>query len=163
MTIMENGKMSELTRIISNVVIHRPVEQVFAFGTTPRYWPDWHPTAVSVHGAIDRPVTEGDEILEYERLAFLTGSISWRVRLAAAPARWIIDGVVNNVPFFHGTTTSITYTLESVAAGTRLHRDMTYRVPNAFGRLLDHLYFSAHNARQSQRAVEGMKRILESI
>jgi len=153
--------MPKETRINSTVVIRRPVESVFRFGSTPRHWPAWHPTALSVSGTVDQPVKAGDEILERDRFSFLEGCIRWRVRHATAPTEWVIDGVVDEVPLFRGTTTSITYTLSTTDGGTRLERVMTYRVPNALGRLLDQLYFKWHNARQSQRAVERMKHLLE--
>lgn len=153
--------MPRETRIISSVVIRRPVESVFTFGATPRHWPAWHPTALSVSGSVDQPVQAGDEILERDRFSFLEGCIHWRVRGATAPTGWVIDGVVDEVPLFRGTTTSITYTLSATDGGTRLERVMTYRIPNALGRLLDRLYFKGHNARQSQRAVERMKHLLE--
>jgi uncharacterized membrane protein len=149
------------TRVTSSVDIQRPIEDVFRFGSTPRTWPQWHPTALSVSGAVDRSVREDDQILEQDRFSFLKGSIRWRVRRSTPPSGWIIDGVVEGVPLFAGTTTSITYTLTTVPGGTRLQRDMTYRIPGALARLLDRLYFRSHNVRQSQRAVERMKQLLE--
>lgn len=148
-------------RIRSAVEIRRPIEDVFRFGSTPHNWPAWHPTALSVSGAVDRPVRDGDQILEQDRFSFLKGSIRWHVRRASPPTGWIIDGIVDEVPIFRGTTTSIVYTLRPIPGGTRLERDMTYRVPNALARFLDRIYFKAHNARQSQRAVERMKLLLE--
>jgi hypothetical protein len=153
--------MHEETRIVTTVVIRRPLECVFRFGSTPRNWPARHPTALAVTGAVDQPVQAGAEILEHDRFSFLKGCIRWRVRSATAPTGWVIDGVLDEVPLFRGTTTSITYTLTPADGGTFLERIMTYRTPNALARLLDRLYFKAHNARQSQRAVERMRHLLE--
>lgn len=152
---------SEPVRIVNSVTIQRPPEQVFEYGATPRTWPEWHPTALSVTGAVTAPVHAGAEILEQDRFAFLRGCIRWRARESAPARGWTIDGVVDGVPWFRGTTTSITYTLSPTPDGTLLRRDMTYRVPSTFARWLDRLYFRAHNARQSQRAIENMKARLE--
>ncbi len=149
------------TRIVSAVEIRRPIGEVFQFGATPRHWPAWHPTATSVSGAVNDPVREGERILERDRFSFLNGCIRWRVRRVTPPTGWVIDGVVDEVPLFRGTTTSITYTLSTFAGGTRLKRDMTYSVPSGLARVLDRIEFRNHNARQSQRAVERMKQLLE--
>ena len=154
--------MIKETRIISVVQIRRPIQDVFKFGSTPRFWPMWHPTAQSVTGAIDHPVQVGDEISEQERFAFLHGSMQWRVRESEAPTRWTIDGVLEDVPLFKGTSASVTYTLTFEDGKTHLERDMSYRVPNLLSRLLDRLYFRKHNAEQSQLAVDRMKLFLES-
>jgi hypothetical protein len=151
------------TLVVSTVLIDCSPEEVFAFGSTPQTWPTWHPTALSVSGATGRPVRAGDEIFEEDRFSFLRGNISWRVREATPSSGWVIDGVVGGVPLFGGTITSIRYTLTRVGASTRLERVMTYRVPNALARLLDLVYFRRHNVRQSQRAVERMKALLEEV
>lgn len=150
------------TRIISVVEIRRFIGDVFEFGSTPRNWPTWHPTATSVSGAVDRPIQEGDRILEQDRFSFLVGCIRWKVGRVVPPSTWTIEGLVDEVPIFRGTTTTITYTLKPVPGGTRLERDMTYSVPSTLARFLDWLHFKQHNTRQSQRAVEQMKQLLES-
>lgn len=147
--------------IVSSVVIRRSPQDVFDFGASPQSWPTWHPTALSVSGIVDRPVRAGEEVFEQDRFAFLKGSIHWKVRHATAPTGWSYDGIVSGVPLAAGTRTSVTYVLSPAEGGTRLERTMTYSIPGAMGRFLDWLYFKGHNARQSQRAVETLKRLLE--
>lgn len=153
--------MRDEVLIVESVMIRRSPDDVFNFGASPQSWPAWHPTALSVSGVIDRPVRAGEEVIEQDRFAFLKGSIHWKVRHAKAPLGWAIDGVVSGLPFAAGTTTSVTYVLRPVEGGTRLERTMTYRIPSAVGRFLDRLYFKGHNVRQSRRAVNAMKHLLE--
>ncbi|MEV6313773.1 SRPBCC family protein [Streptomyces sp. NPDC051776] len=149
-------------RIVNTVQIRRTPAEVFAYAAAARSWPEWHPTATSVSGEVDRPVEAGDEVIEQDRFAMLKGSIHWRVRHATPALSWTIDGVVHGVPLSEGTTTSVEYVLSAQADGTRLDRTMTYNVPGRALRVLDALYFRRHNARQSERAVRRMKKILES-
>lgn len=153
--------MTREVKIVSSTFIGRPPLEVFATGATPRSWPAWHPTATSVSGQIDRPVQPGDQILEQDRFAILTGSIEWQVRAATPGRGWTIDGVVRGVPFADGTVVSITYVLTPVADGTALMRTMTYRPTHVGARLLDWVYLRRHNVTQSDHAIKGLKRLLE--
>lgn len=154
--------MSAAGPIVATVEIARTPAEVFAFAATPWSWPQWHPTATSVSGVTDRPVTAGDHVTEQDRFAVLCGTIVWQV-LRADPGRgWSIHGAVHGLPFADGTTTAITYTLTPVAGGTRLGRTMTYTVPGRAARALDRLYFRRHNRQQSERAVRGLKALLEA-
>jgi hypothetical protein len=148
-------------QIDNTVFIARRPDEIFAFAATPRTWPMWHPTATSVSGVTERPIEAGDEVLETDRFAFLRGSILWAVRRATPGAGWAIDGVLSGVPLASGTRTSVSYALTEVDGGTRFERSMTYSIPSPVFRLLDAAYFERHNRHQSQRAVDGLKALLE--
>lgn len=149
--------------LVENAIfIDREPEDVYAFAATPASWPQWHPTATSVSGAIDRPVEVGDDVHETDRFAFLSGAIHWTVRRADPGQGWAYDGVLTGVPLASGTTTRVSYLLASVEGGTRMERTMTYTIPGrAFG-MLDALYFERHNAQQSARALAQLKALLHA-
>lgn len=153
--------MAREVRIVNKVEIGLPADEVFRRAATPATWPEWHPTALSVSGDIDRPVEAGDEIVEQDRFSFLRGSIEWQVREAAPGRGWIIDGVVSGVPLAAGARTTVQYVLSEIEAGTRVERTMTYRAPSLRAHVLDLVYLRRHNAVQSERAIQGMKRLLE--
>lgn len=154
--------MTRTVEIVSATHIARPPHEVFATGATPRTWPQWHPTATSVTGDVDRPVRVGGQVLEQDRFAVLTGSIEWRVSAATPGHGWTIDGVVRGVPFADGTTVSISYELSPTPDGTAVVRTMTYAPAGLGARLLDKVFLRRHNAAQSERAIRGLKRLLET-
>ncbi len=154
--------MRQPTQIISTATINRSIEDVFDYGTTARHWPEWHPTAAAVSGATERSLSEGEQVLEQEKFVFLKGQIRWKMHKRSVPTLWILDGILENIPIFHGTRVTITYTLTAQSGMTVLTRDMAYRAPNAVAKFLDAIFFRHHNTRQSQRAVDRLKKALEN-
>ncbi len=153
--------MHKPTTVFSAALISRSPEDVFDFGTTPRHWPQWHPTARAVSGATDHPLQEGGQVLEEDKFIFLRGRIRWTLQKRSAPALWVLDGIVEGIPLFHGTKVTITYTLVPKGGRTLLNREMAYRVPNLGARILDCMLFRRHNVKQSQLAVDQLKKALE--
>ncbi|MCB1554769.1 MAG: SRPBCC family protein [Xanthomonadales bacterium] len=153
--------MTDPVVIQSSVEIRRAPEEVFAFASTPANWPVWHPTALSVEGDVAGPLKPGDRILEQDRFLFLRGQIRWQAHAVDAPRSWTIEGVVEGIPMFSGTTTTVSYTVTPVAEGARIDRTMHYRPSTAVGRALDWLIFRRHNRHQSQHALDAIKRLLD--
>lgn len=153
--------MSQDVTIVNSIEIRRPAEEVFVFASTPANWPVWHPTALSVEGDVAGPLKPGDHILEQDQFLFLRGQIRWRARAVDAPRSWTIEGVVEGIPMFSGTTTTVSYSVAPTADGARIHRRMSYRPSSAIGRMLDWLIFRRHNRHQSQRALDGIKRLMD--
>ena len=56
------------SHVASAVRIHREIADVFAFFTTPKNWPRWHPASISVAGAMDHSLAVGEEVTEEFRM-----------------------------------------------------------------------------------------------
>ena len=56
------------SHVVSTVRIHRDTADVFAFFTTPKNWPRWHPASISVAGATDHSLEAGEEVTEEFRM-----------------------------------------------------------------------------------------------
>jgi uncharacterized protein YndB with AHSA1/START domain len=108
-------------RIITTVQIRRPVDEVFAFVTTPGNWPRWHPSSLGVTGAADHPLDVGEEVIEQFRVAGQHGTAVWTVRECQAPRRWVIDGAAEN-----SNRATITYTLTPTQGGTTFERELVF-------------------------------------
>lgn len=114
-------------RIVTTAHLRRPIEEVFAFLTTPANWPRWHPSSLGVTGAADHPLAVGEEVTEQFRVAGQYGTAVWTVRERQAPHRWVIDGVAEN-----GNQATITYTLTAQNGGTAFERELLFtRLPPA--------------------------------
>jgi hypothetical protein len=57
------------TRIVNEVTINGPLDDVFDLVTTARYWTEWHPATVGVSGVVDRPIASGAVIRERAQIA----------------------------------------------------------------------------------------------
>ena len=53
-----------MERVTTESDIQRPIEAVFAFVTTPAYWPSWHPSSLGVSGATDHSLEVGERVTE---------------------------------------------------------------------------------------------------
>jgi uncharacterized protein YndB with AHSA1/START domain len=146
-----------MTRIVTAVVIGAPIEQVFAFVTTPANWPRWHPASKAVSGAVDHSLKPGERLIEEVETAGYRGQASWVVREREAPVRWLIEGEGNT-----GGHALITYRLSVQPDGTRFERELVYRMPNAWYALLDLLFVRRRMAAQSAEALRRLKALLEA-
>src|SRR5438034_205416 len=68
-----------MTRIYTRISIQRPIEEVFAYVTTPANWPRWHPSSLGVRGAADHPLEVGEQVTEDFRVAGRCGEVVWTV------------------------------------------------------------------------------------
>ena len=144
-------------RIVNEVVIARPPQQVYDYVTTPGNWPRWHPSSVAVHGATDHSLAMGESVVEDFIVAGRHGSVTWTVVAREAPSRWSIDG--KNVDSRGGGT--VTYTLRPEGGGTRFERVLTYHMPNLLAGILDHFGVRERVAAESAEAVARLKAALE--
>ena len=79
---MSARKEATVTRVVNQVRIHGPIEQVFDNVITTRLWPRWHPATISVGGVTERPIALGDIIRERAR-----GSLRRYCRLGGGTRR----------------------------------------------------------------------------
>ena len=130
---------------------------MFAYVTTPANWPKWHPSSLSVRGAIDHPLELGEQVTEEFRVAGRPGRAVWTVLECEPPERWVIAGELRG-----RKAGVITYTLASVGAGTRFDRELVYGSPNLLFVLLNRLSVRATIEGESAEAARRLKAVLES-
>ena len=145
------------SRVASTVRIHREIADVFAFFTTPKNWPRWHPASISVAGATDHSLAIGEEVTEEFRMGSGKGRPVWRVTESKAPYLWRFEGA----PASGDARVTITYSLRMDGQDTVFERNMHYQFNRLWLRVLDLLFIRRHMERESQQALSNAKQILE--
>lgn len=144
------------TTIVTAMPIARPPAAVFDYVTTPAHWPAWHPSSLSVTGAIDHSLDLGERTTEEFRVAGRRGHVVWTVVERHRPQKWTIDGTIEGRPA--GT---VSYALTPDADGTEFERTFTYRSPTLWFALLNAVLLRAKIQSESDEAVERLKDVLE--
>ena len=147
-----------MTKIFTSTVIRRPIDEVFDFATTPGNWPQWHPSSVSIKGAIDHSMRPGEQVTEEFIVAGKRGSVVWTTKERVAPEHWVIEGIVGK----SGGGT-ITYTLTPHPEGTKFDREFNYWFSNPLVYLLDRLFIRKRIEAESEKALQQLKNVVESI
>ncbi|MGF6471023.1 uncharacterized protein YndB with AHSA1/START domain [Paraburkholderia youngii] len=146
------------TRIATVISIERPDTVVFDYVTTPAHWPRWHPSSLSVRGAIDHSLNVGEQVAEEFRVAGRRGSVLWTVAVRDRPRKWAIVGTIDGKPA--GT---VSYALTPVASGTRFEREFVYRAPTLWFAVLNVLFVRTRIQQESDEAVARLKKALETM
>jgi uncharacterized protein YndB with AHSA1/START domain len=141
-------------QVVTEVVVDRPTEEVFAFVTDPRNDPQWWRGVREV-----RIMTSGDPAgTEYEQVTRLFGRrFVARIRLTEhdPPHRVVLTAVRSAVPF------TATYSFEPVGAGrTRFRMTATLAVAGSY-RLLGPLFLPLLRL-QTRSYFRVLKQVLES-
>ncbi len=142
--------------IETEVLIARSSTEVFAFATNAARWPQWHPATAGVDDVPDRPLVEGETVLEHIRAAGRTFDARWRVVVCEPGVRWDIETAT---PMGEAR---IAYRLQADGAGCRFRRTLCYRSTRAPWRWLDRTLTRWILVRQSRRALENLRRVLEA-
>jgi uncharacterized protein YndB with AHSA1/START domain len=145
--------------VATDIVIHAPIERVFAYATTPGHWPEWHPASLAVAGAVDHPLAPGERVTEDVRVAGWRGRVIWTARTYEPPHRWVLDGI------WEGLGCGIlSYTLSPWESGdaTYFEREFDYTPPTAWLRLLDHLVVRRRIAAESVVALRRLRTLMEA-
>ena len=144
-----------MTRIVTTVRIRRPIDEVFAFATTPMNWPAWHPASISVEGG-DHPCRVGEEAVEEFVAAGRHGCATWRVTHRDAPHRWRIETETPEA------RAAVEYRLRADETDTLFERDLSYEVSGAWLAVLDALVLRRRMERESRQALQNLKAVLET-
>jgi Polyketide cyclase / dehydrase and lipid transport len=147
-----------MARIYTTTTISRPIEQVFAYVSTPGYWPDWHPSSLGVSGATDHSLALGEQVTEEFSVAGRTGRALWTVRERTEPVRWVIDGVIEG----RGSGGTVAYMLTPRGETTFFEREFTYPTPTLLFKLLDLLVIRGRVRAESREALRRLKARLEA-
>ena len=145
-----------MSRIVTRATIARSPNEVFAYVTTPGYWPEWHPSSLGVTGATDHSLQVGEVVTESFLVAGRKGSAHWTVREREESRRWVIVGQVEG-----GGTGTITYTLSPQDGGTFFEREFTYTMNNPLLTLLDSLVLRRRIDAESTEALRSLQVQLE--
>jgi uncharacterized protein YndB with AHSA1/START domain len=145
-----------VARVRTVTTIARPPAAVFDYVTTPRYWPRWQPSSLSVTGDTGHSIDVGERCTEYYIVAGHRGSTDWFVRERQPDTRWVIEAQPSR-----GGSGTITYTLTPDGAGTRFERVFEYEMPNLFLGLLDALVYRGRVETEAQDAMRRLKAVLE--
>lgn len=141
--------------LTSFVLIGRPAAAVFEFASTAALWDSWHPATERVAAPL-RPLTVGDRAVESIRVGRRRFSATWTVLACEAPALWVIAASPPE------GDARIAYELRADGPQlTRFFRTLDYRSRRWPWTLLDANVTRAMLARQSERALERLKRVLE--
>ena len=145
------------TRIVSEADISRPPAEVFAYVTTPGHWPDWHPSSLAVHGAVDHSLAVGETVEEDFSVAGRTGRVTWRVTAREPDRYWRIAGSIGG-----REAGTVSYTLAPAAGGTHFVREFEYGAPNLLFALFNRWRIRQQIEEESQTAVQRLKQRLET-
>ena len=144
-----------MTRIVVAVSIHRPLEAVFNFVTTPANWPKWHPASRAVSGSADHSLLIGEEVTEEFVAGGRHGSCVWQVTQRAAPYLWTITTSTPQI------RAEITYRLAGQGENTLFERELTYVTSGTWLWVLDFVLLRRRMDRESRVALERAKELLE--
>ncbi len=146
-----------MTNVHSSVHVNQPVEKVFDYVTTASNWPKWHPSTVSVSGAVFHPALEGETIVETVRFGIARDRFTWKVEERQSSNRWVIRATSDR----YRQKVRIAYTLTAEDDGTLWEREMCFDIRKSL-QLLDRLLFSKLVKKNSETAVRQLKEIMES-
>jgi hypothetical protein len=110
-----------------------------------------------VSGTTDHPLDLGEQVTEEFLVAGRRGRVVWTVVEREAPEHWVIAGEMGGRP-----AGAVTYTLESMGAGTRFDRELVYASPTLLFAALNRLGIRAKVERESAEAVRRLKAVLEA-
>ena len=146
-----------MTELLHEIVIERPIEEVFQFATAPRYWPQWHPSTVSVDLSTQTSLLENQTVVEVIKVGLIKDTVTWTVREHEAPNLWVIQGLANN-----GGTAVLEYDFSKRKHATHFRRVLNYQTPNLFMSVGDKLIGKRLMAKHSQQALQTLKALLEN-
>ncbi|MBI2339639.1 MAG: SRPBCC family protein [Deltaproteobacteria bacterium] len=139
-----------MKRVLKNeIVAECPMDKFFAYATTMRHWPEWHPVTLSVTGQVAKPAKTGDRAHEKVRTArFFSGTIDWKIVKSIPPVEFSMQALKINLPLLGGARVKIDYRFEPLGKKkTRMTRIFQYQLP-FYLVVLDTLYLIWQNEKR---------------
>lgn len=137
-------------------LIGRPAATIFDFATNASLWRHWHPATAAVSSTPMRPLGLGEQVTETIHAGGRRFDATWTVLACEPPSLWVI---ATSTPVGDAR---IVYELRADGASlTRFFRTLAYRSRRWPWTLLDGNLTRALLHRQSDRALENLKRALE--
>lgn len=145
------------TRVVHEAYIEQSPEAVYAFVTTPRHWPTWHPASRGVTGAVDHSLDRGEEVVEDFLVAGRAGRAVWTVVDRDSPRYWRIEG---RIGARHAG--DVAYSVSAEGTGTKFVREFVYPSRNLLFVLVNTISLRAKIEAESVSAVANLKHVLET-
>jgi uncharacterized protein YndB with AHSA1/START domain len=142
-----------MLRAAGSVVIRRPIEEVFAFVTTPENSSKWQSATVETKKITPGPIGIGT------RMSHVGKFMGRRIQVAAAVSDFIPNYRYRYDSRFRSTAYFLRYTFEPVEAGTKLTLDTEANLAGMF-RLLTPLVVRM-TQRMYRQDLDKMKEVLE--
>jgi uncharacterized protein YndB with AHSA1/START domain len=142
-------------RVETAIQIERPPQTVFDYVTTPALWHTWHPATAAVRDVPERPLVEGETVVEIIAMAGRTDEALWTVVACEAPGRWEFETDTRK------GSARIVYRIDATPTGCRFHRTLDFRSKGRLWRMLDSTLTRFFLMRQSSRALRQLKQVLE--
>lgn len=148
-------------KIETEVLIGADCASMHRFATNAARWCEWHPATRAVEGVPDRPLAAGETIVEHISVAGRRFTATWTVVRAEAPHLWVIT---TDTP--QGLA-RVSYRVSPVVTpdgrpATRFHRTLECRSKGWLLRWLDPLTVRLALVPQSRRALDNLKRVIET-
>ncbi|WP_171090269.1 SRPBCC family protein [Usitatibacter rugosus] len=145
-----------LVRVETSVDIDMATADVFHYATAPYLWHTWHPATAAVSNVPSRPIGLGETVRERIHVGLKRFETTWTVVECRPPDTWVIvtdsgQGVAR-----------IRYIVSPLAGGSRFTRILEYRSRVWPWRWIDSSLMRWILSRQSRRALNQLKRVLES-
>lgn len=149
-------KLEAAPAVTSAITIARPAAEVFEFVSTPAFWARWHPATRLVREAPQRPLVLGETVEEHVSVVGRRFQARWTVCACEPAKRWAI---ATDTP--HGVA-RISYQITAEGTGCRFERRLQFRSKFWLWRLLDANLTRWVMERQSARALQRLKTLLET-
>jgi uncharacterized protein YndB with AHSA1/START domain len=148
--------LNDAITFVSIVDIACARADVFNFVTTPAYWDQWHPATRDVRGVPERPLVEGETMVEHISAAGRKFDAVWTVLYCEAPNTWMFATETQR------GAACVTYRLHERVTGCRFERTLDFRSKVQPWRALDSTLVRLMLQRQTARALKNLKRLLET-
>jgi uncharacterized protein YndB with AHSA1/START domain len=145
-----------LTKVVTAVQIACSPERAFAYATNASLWHTWHPATAQVRDVNARPLKEGETIHESIVAIGQKFDAVWTVLACEAPHLWVIATRTER------GSARIVYRISPHAQGCEFHRTLEYRSYQWPWVWLENNFTRWMLGKQSQRALEQLKLVLET-
>lgn len=144
------------TQLLHRIHIDAGIDKLFAYVSTPEFWPDWHPSSLRVYGVAGRPLHTDEGFDEDIRAAGREARLRWRVVACDAPTLWSAQAAADN-----GVDLMLAYRLQPEASGVLFERRVNYRLRGWWLNLLDPLILRRRINAESELSLRQLKQVME--
>lgn len=145
-----------LTKVVTKVSIACQPERAFTYATNASLWHTWHPATAKVRDVPARPLVMGETMLESISAAGQKFDAVWTVLACEAPNLWVIATRTER------GCARIAYELTATQEGCIFQRTLEYKSFVLPWRWLDTSFNYWLLKRQSRRALDQLKQVLEA-
>lgn len=146
-----------MTRMQHSIDVDRTPEALLAYASSPRRWPEWHPSSLRVDGD-DGPLAAGARFEEDIRAGDREGRLRWDV-VASEPRRWVAKAAGDR----HGLTLTLTYECLATSTGTRFVRTLDYAFEGWTMQLVDRLVLRRKIDRESADSLVRLRDVAHRV